>query len=161
MTRWTQVSQLVAAVAGCEVAGAASAFAALAVGGSFRPYFDSLRRPPLTPPAALFGPVWTGLYALMAIAAWLVWQATLDQRAAVALGLFGAQLVLNSLWSIVFFGVHRPGWALLEIALLWTVVLATVAAFWRLRPLAGALLLPYLAWVSFAAYLNAGIRLLN
>ena len=134
---------------------------ALVAGVDFRTYFDALRKPPLTPPPAAFGPAWTTLYLLMAVAAWLVWRQGLDQQAALALGIFAAQLVLNALWSIIFFGRHRVGWALLEIALLWLTILATIVLFWRIRPLAGALLLPYLAWVTFAGYLNAGIWRLN
>jgi len=149
---------LVIAVVATEAVGGASA---LAAGGDFRSYFDALRRPPLTPPPAAFGPAWSTLYLLMGIAAWLVWRRGVNEKSAAALGLFVAQLVLNALWSIIFFGSHKLGWALLEIALLWMMILATIIAFWRVRPLAAALLLPYLAWVSFATYLNAGIWRLN
>jgi tryptophan-rich sensory protein len=97
----------------------------------------------------------------MAIAAWLVWREGLTRQTALALGLFAAQLALNFAWSLIFFGQHRLGAALLEIAVLWLVILAAIVAFWRVRPAAGALLLPYLGWVSFAAYLNAGIWRLN
>jgi len=154
----SDIRGLVIAVVATEAVGGASA---LAAGVDFRSYFDSLRKPPLTPPPAAFGPAWTTLYLLMGVAAWLVWRRGISEQSAVALGLFVAQLVLNALWSIVFFGSHKLGWALLEIALLWMMILATVIAFWRVRPLAGALLLPYLAWVSFATYLNAGIWRLN
>jgi translocator protein len=149
---------LLVAVVGVEAVGGAGA---LAAGGDVRPYFDALRKPPLTPPPAVFGPAWATLYLLMGIAAWLVWRRRIDERTVTALGLFAAQLMLNALWSIVFFGRHRVGLALLEIVVLWMTILATILSFWRLRPLAGALLLPYLAWVSFAAYLNAGIWRLN
>jgi benzodiazapine receptor len=149
---------LLVAVVGTEAVGGASA---LAGGRDFRAYFEALRKPPLTPPPAAFGPAWTTLYLLMAVAAWLVWRQGLDQQAALALGIFAAQIVLNALWSIIFFGRHRVGWALLEIALLWLTILATIVLFWRASPLAGALLLPYLAWVTFATYLNAGIWRLN
>jgi translocator protein len=152
------IGGLIIAVVATEAVGGASA---LAAGGDFRSYFDALRKPPLTPPPAVFGPAWTTLYLLMGIAAWLVWRCGINEQSALALGLFVAQLVFNALWSIIFFGSHRLGWALLEIALLWLMILATIVAFWRVRPLAGALLLPYLAWVSFAAYLNAGIWRLN
>jgi translocator protein len=152
------VLSLAGTVLGVEAIGGASA---LVAGGDFRAFFDRLRKPPLTPPPAAFGPAWTTLYLMMAVAAWLVWRQGVDERSAIALGVFGAQLTLNALWSIVFFGRQRIGWALLEIALLWMTILLTVAMFWRVRPLAGALLLPYLAWVTFAAYLNAGIWRLN
>ena len=145
---------LVAAVVGTEAVGALSAVSA---GGDFVPYYSALRKPPFTPPPAAFGPAWTALYLLMGIAAWLVWREGLTRASAVALGLFAAQLVLNFAWSLIFFGQHRLGVALLEIALLWLTILATILACWRVRRPPGALLVPYLAWVSFAAYLNAGI----
>ncbi len=158
MTPGRGTGTLITAIVGTELVGAASAFAA---GGDFRQFFEGLRKPPLTPPASVFGPAWVTLYLLMAVAAWLVWRQGLDRRSALALGLFSTQLLLNALWSIVFFGTHRTGWALAEIALLWLTVLATIVAFWRVRPQAAALLLPYLVWVSFAVYLNAGIVRLN
>jgi tryptophan-rich sensory protein len=149
---------LIVAVLGTEAIGALSG---LAAGGDFVSFYHALHKPPATPPPAVFGPAWTVLYLLMAIAAWLVWREGLTRQTAVALGLFTAQLVLNFAWSLIFFGQHRIGIALLEIAVLWLVILATVVAFWRVRPAAGALLVPYLGWVSFAAYLNAGIWRLN
>ena len=149
---------LIVAVLGTEVIGALSG---LAAGGDFVSFYDALRKPPATPPPAVFGPAWTVLYLLMGIAAWLVWREGLTRQTALALGLFAAQLALNFAWSLIFFGQHRIGAALLEIAVLWLVILATIVAFWIVRPAAGALLLPYLGWVSFAAYLNAGIWRLN
>jgi len=149
---------LIVAVVGTEAIGGLSG---LAAGGDFVSYFNALRKPPATPPPAVFGPAWTILYLLMAVAAWLVWREGLTRRTALALGLFAAQLTLNFAWSLIFFGQHRAGAALLEIAVLWLVILATIIAFWRVRPAAGALLVPYLGWVSFAAYLNAGIWRLN
>jgi len=145
-------------VLGTEAVGALSG---LAAGGAFVSFYDALRKPPATPPPAVFGPAWTVLYLLMGIAAWLVWREGLNHQTAFALGLFAAQLALNFAWSLIFFGQHRIGAALLEIALLWLVILATIVAFWAVRPAAGALLLPYLGWVTFAAYLNAGIWRLN
>ena len=149
---------LVAAVLGTEAVGALSG---LAAGADFVPYYDALRKPPLTPPPVVFGPAWTTLYLLMGVAVWLVWREGVTRRTALALGLFAAQLVLNFAWSLIFFGQHRVGVALLEIAILWLTILATIIAFWRVRRAAGALLLPYLVWVSFATYLNAGIWRLN
>ena len=149
---------LIVAVVGTEAIGGLSG---LAAGGDFVSYFRDLRKPPATPPPAVFGPAWTILYLLMAVAAWLVWREGLTRRTALALGLFAAQLTLNFAWSLIFFGQHRAGAALLEIAVLWLVILATIIAFWRVRPAAAALLVPYLGWVSFAAYLNAGIWRLN
>ena len=147
-----------AAVLGAEAMGGLSV---LLSGGDFATYYRRLRKPRFAPPPAAFGPVWTTLYLLMGVAAWLVWREGLTQRTALALSLFAAQLLLNVAWSVIFFGRHRAGAALAEILVLWLAILATVLAFWTVRPLAGALLLPYLAWVSVATYLNEGIRRLN
>jgi tryptophan-rich sensory protein len=158
MGRGRDITGLVIAVVGTQAVGALSAVAS---GGDFEHFFRELRRPPGTPPPAVFGPAWTVLYLLMGIAAWLVWREGITRRTATALGLFALQLALNFAWSLIFFGQQRIGVALMEIAVLWIAILATIVAFWRVRPLAGALLVPYLAWVSFAAYLNAGIWRLN
>jgi benzodiazapine receptor len=158
MAKSRDLPALVAAVVGTEAVGALSA---LAAGGDFVSYFEALRKPPGTPPPAVFGPAWGTLYLLMGVAAWLVWREGVTRQSALALGLFSAQLVLNSVWSLIFFGQHRLGTALLEIAALWLTILLTIVTFWRVRRAAGALLVPYLAWVSFATYLNAGIWRLN
>jgi benzodiazapine receptor len=149
---------LLIAVVGSEAIGGLSAVAA---GGDFVEYYKRLRKPPFTPPPAAFGPVWTTLYLLMGVAAWLVWREGLSRRSALVLGLFAAQLALNFAWSLIFFGQHRLGAALVEVVVLWLTILATIVAFWAVRPLAGALLVPYLGWVGVAAYLNAGIWRLN
>lgn len=158
MTSGRDIAGLVVAVLGTEVIGALSGVAA---GGDFVRFYDELRKPPGTPPPGAFGPAWTVLYLLMGVAAWLVWREGLSRQTIVALGLFAAQLALNFAWSLIFFGQHRIGAALVEIVVLWLAILATVVAFWLVRPAAGILLLPYLAWVSFASYLNAGIWRLN
>ena len=122
----------------------------------------SLVRPSFAPPTWVFGPAWTTLYVMMGLAAFLVWQQGLarpDVRR--ALTLFGVQLVLNGLWSPLFFGLRAPGLALVEIVVLWFAILATLVAFWRTRRVAGGLLVPYLAWVTFATALNAGFWALN
>jgi len=116
-------------------------------------FYASLERPSWSPPASVFGPVWTVLYALMAIAAWGVWRAAGLRGARTALVLFAVQLALNALWSWIFFRWHAGALAVAEIALLWLFVLATTVAFWRVRAWAGALLVPYLAWVGFAGAL--------
>jgi tryptophan-rich sensory protein len=125
------------------------------------PFYSELVRPDWAPPASLFGPVWTVLYALMGIAAWLVWRERGFRDARLALGLFLVQLALNALWSWLFFGWHLGAWAFADIVVLWMLIVATVIAFWRIRPLAGALLVPYLLWVSFAAFLNHAVWRLN
>lgn len=124
-------------------------------------WYAQLQPPPLTPPAWVFAPVWTLLYALMGLAAWLVWQRAGLVAAARPLALFGLQLALNGLWSYFFFGLQRPGLALMDILALWLALLATLIAFRRSVPPAGVLLLPYLLWVTFAVYLNAGFWWLN
>jgi translocator protein len=123
-------------------------------------WYQELDKPPLNPPSWLFGPVWTALYVLIGVAAYLAWRAPAPGRGA-ALAAWGAQLVLNLVWSLVFFGAHRPGWALVDIVALLVAIVVTMVLFAR-RSRAGALLLlPYLLWVAFASYLNAGIVVLN
>jgi tryptophan-rich sensory protein len=129
--------------------------------GAVRTWYPRLRKPGWNPPSSLFGPVWSLLYLMMAVAAWLVWRARDLADVTIALGLFGLQLALNLLWSVLFFGLRRPAWALGEIVLLWLSIVATTAAFWNRDPIAGALLLPYLLWVTFAAVLNGAILRLN
>lgn len=117
-------------------------------------FYQQLARPGWAPPGWLFGPVWTALYLLMGIAAWLVWRPAGFRAAAAALVLFLAQLAVNALWTWLFFAWKQGGWAFAEILVLWVLILATVIAFRRASPVAGALLIPYLAWVTFAAVLN-------
>lgn len=125
-------------------------------------WYAGLAKPSFSPPNALFGPVWTVLYAMMAVAAWRVWIAPADAaERQMALALFWLQLVLNALWSPVFFGFQRPGLALAVIVLLWIAIVATTIRFFRIDALAGWLLIPYLAWVTFASVLNGAIVRLN
>lgn len=140
----------------------ALSFAAAFVGSRFAPgpWYDALQKPSWNPPAWVFGPVWTVLYAAMGVAAWRVWR-TPDPRRRLALGVFVVQLALNAAWSWIFFGLHRMGLAFAEILVLWLLIAATTALFWRIDRLAGALFLPYWAWVSFAAVLNATLWQLN
>ncbi len=129
--------------------------------GAVGDWYAQLARPEFAPPDWVFGPVWTLLYILMAVAAWRIWRRDGFAGAPWALGLFLVQLALNLLWSIVFFGLQQIGLALVEIGVLWLAIVATLVLFWRRDRLAGALLLPYLAWVSFAAVLNYGFWVLN
>jgi translocator protein len=124
-------------------------------------WYQQLDRPGWAPPSWIFGPVWTTLYALMGISAWLVWVERGFRAGAVALGLFLLQLVANGAWSWIFFGLQRMDLALIEIVVLWVLILATILAFWRIHRLAAVLLLPYLAWVSFATALNAALWQMN
>ena len=133
------------------------------VGSRFMPgeWYASLAKPSWNPPSSVFGPVWSILYILMGIAAWLVWRKVGFSGAPVVLGLFIVQLVLNSLWSYFFFGVHQPGLAFIEIVVLWSMILIITIGFWRVSVLAGVLLLPYLCWVGFASVLNLQLWRLN
>jgi len=124
-------------------------------------FYRQLVQPQWAPPPSVFGPVWTTLYLLMGIAAWLVWRVDGWRAARGALTLYLLQLGLNALWSWLFFGWHRGALAFADIILLWLLIVATVITFWRVRPLAGALLVPYLLWVSFAAALNYVVWRLN
>src|SRR5512141_1819485 len=141
----------------------ALSFTAAAMGGFFLPgdWYAGLRKPSWNPPNWIFGPVWTVLYATMAVAAWLVWKRGGFAGQRFALSLFLMQLLLNALWSPLFFGLHNPALAFADIVLLWLAVLATVVAVWKTRPLPGALLVPYLAWLTFATALNFAIWRLN
>lgn len=141
----------------CFVAAAIGAVASVQAEG----FYLQLVRPDWAPPAAVFGPVWTALYALIGIAAWLVWREKGFHAARAALILFLIQLVFNALWSWLFFAWHSGAWAFADIVLLWLLIVATVIAFWRVRRLAGALLFPYLLWVSFASVLNYSVWRLN
>lgn len=124
-------------------------------------FYSQLDRPDWAPPASVFSPVWTMLYGLMGIAAWLVWGMNGFRAARAALSLFLVQLAFNALWSWLFFGWHLGGAAFTNILLLWGLIAATLVLFWRVRPLAGALLIPYLLWVGFAAALNYSVWQLN
>ncbi len=142
-------------------------FAAAAIGSfatfpNVKDWYPTLAKPSWTPPGWLFGPVWSVLYVAMAIAGWRAWRACADRTAARAvLLLYGAQLGCNALWSVLFFGVRRPGLALFDIALLWLLLAVLLVRLWKVDRAAGLLWAPYLAWVSFAAALNASIWWLN
>ena len=138
-------------------------FSAAAFGGFFLPgeWYARLQKPSWNPPNWIFGPVWTTLYTAMAISAWLVWKRGGFAAQRGALSLFLLQLLFNALWSPLFFGMKQPAVAFVDIVLLWLALLATVVAFWRARPVSGALLVPYLAWVTFAGALNFTLWQLN
>jgi benzodiazapine receptor len=117
-------------------------------------FYAQLNQPAGAPPAGVFGPVWSVLYVLMAIAAWLVWREADTPTRGLALRVFVLQLAVNALWSWLFFAWHRGAWALLDVLLLLALIVATVVLFRRVRPLAAWLLWPYLAWVAFASALT-------
>jgi benzodiazapine receptor len=139
------------------VAGLGGYWTSLGLG----PWYDALRKPAWTPPNWVFGPVWTALYAAMAVTAWLVWRRQGLVGVRLPLALFGLQLALNLAWTGLFFALRQPGLAFGEILLLCAAILATLGAFGRVSRVAGLLLIPYLAWVTFAAALNLAIWRLN
>jgi len=138
-------------------------FAAAVIGSQFMPgeWYAALEKPGWTPPSWLFGPVWTVLYLLMGISAWLVWRVAGFAGARLALACYLAQLALNAAWSWLFFGKQNIGAAMIDIVVLWLLILATALLFRRHRRTAALLLVPYLLWVGFAAVLNAALLHLN
>ena len=143
----------------------AVSFAASAIGAvasiQAKTFYSQLIQPDWAPPSGIFGPVWTILYALIGIAAWLVWCSGGFRPQRQPLTLFLLQLAFNALWSWLFFAWHLGALALADIVVLWILIVTTLASFWRVRPLAGGLLIPYLLWVSFASVLNYSIWQLN
>ncbi len=139
------------------------AFLAASSGAIFKPdaWYDALNKPSWQPPKWLFAPVWSVLYAMIAVAGWLVWRQTGFDGSPLAFFFFALQLVLNAAWSGFFFGLRRPDLALIECGFLWTSVVVTMALFFSLHPLAGWLFVPYALWVSFAMFLNWVICRLN
>jgi tryptophan-rich sensory protein len=152
------IMQLVALVGLLAFCFGAAALGAALTAGSVNAWYPTLRKPLSTPPDWVFGPVWTVLYFLMALAAWLVWR---KRGLGLPLALFAVQLLLNVGWSAVFFGLRRPGWAFVEIVVLWLAIAATTVSFWRVSRPAGLMLVPYWAWTLFAAVLNGTIWWMN
>ncbi|KCZ71937.1 tryptophan-rich sensory protein [Candidatus Methanoperedens nitroreducens] len=155
----TEVTRLVVSVTICLFAGLiGSVFTA----PSIPAWYTTLEKPPFTPPDWLFAPVWTALFVLMGISAFLVWRKGLNNKQVKnALGIFAIQLVLNVLWSAMFFGLRSPLAGLIGISVLWIAILATILKFSKISKVAGLLLVPYILWVSFAAVLNFFIWRLN
>lgn len=145
----------------CILACAAAGFiGSLFTAGAIPGWYAGLEKPAFNPPNWLFGPVWTTLYLMMAVSLFLLWESRGKGRALPAV-LFAVQLVLNALWSVLFFGMHQTLLAFVEIVILWLSIVACIAVFWP-RTRAGALLLvPYALWVGFAAVLNLALHLLN
>jgi len=144
------------------VAGLAGAIGSVFTVSAIPNWYAGLVKPALNPPSWVFGPAWTTLYALMGIAAFLIWKSGWDKKEVKkALGVFGIQLVLNALWSIIFFGLHSPGWALVDIIALWFAIVWTMVVFYKISKPAAYLLVPYILWVSFVSYLNYSIWMLN
>ncbi len=153
--KWTE---LLIFIIGTELVGALSSL----LSGNFSSFYSELTRPPLSPPGILFPIVWTILYALMGISAYMVYVSDSDEdEKKKALGLYAVQLFVNFMWSIVFFRLEQIGAALAVLILLIILVAMMIVIFRRIRPLAGYLNIPYFLWLIFAAYLNTGILILN
>jgi translocator protein len=156
--RLVTVGKAVVAIVICQAAG----LIGVLLSGDTREFYDRIEKPPLSPPPAVFGPVWTVLYALMGISLLIVWQRFRETGTGKgALALFGVQLGLNAIWSPIFFGLESPGGGLVVIGLLVIALVATMIAFQPISRTATLLLVPYLLWVLFATYLNIGIWWLN
>ena len=150
---------IIAGIAATFGSTALAAFIGSVASISASEFYGRLAKPAWGPPAWVFGPVWTALYIIMAIAAWLIWRS--GQHVRVPIALFLGQLALNALWSWAFFRWQSGPGSMLIIVALWTGIVTTMILFWRIHPPAGVLLLPYLAWVSFASMLNVAIWRLN
>ena len=154
-----KILMLIISVMICQLAGI---IGSLFTFNSVKTWYLTLTKPSFNPPSAVFGPVWTILFLMMGIALFLVWQKGLDAPGVkVALLIFAAQLILNILWSIIFFGLKLPLFAFIEIVILWIFILLTIINFYRISHPAGLILIPYILWVSFASVLNFAIFLLN
>ncbi|HRZ86834.1 MAG TPA: tryptophan-rich sensory protein [bacterium] len=154
-----KVIKLIFCVLACEAVGMAGALFTIS---AIPTWYVTLAKPPMNPPNWVFGPAWTALYLLMGVSAFLIWEKGLDRKEVrTALELFGLQLFFNAAWTPIFFGVKEPLAALLVIILLWVTLIETIVKFYTLSRAAGMLLIPYILWISFAAYLNAGIWYLN
>lgn len=159
MLRSHSFLRLVIAIGASQLAGILGSFFTMS---AIPEWYRYLLKPAIAPPNWVFGPVWTTLFILMGVAAWLVWERGARRRdVRIALGLFLIQLGLNTLWSVVFFGLQNPGAAFVEILILIIAILATMRAFYPISRLAALLLVPYIAWVSFAAYITWSIYQLN
>jgi len=155
-------SNLLKLLASLAVVLVAGGIGSLATTRAIPTWYKGLAKPAFNPPEWLFGPAWTVLYLMMAVAAFLVWKQGLDAPGVkLALAVFLLQLLLNSLWSVFFFGLRSPLAGLADIVVLWLAILVTIVLFFRVSVPAGVMLLPYIAWVSFAALLNASILALN
>jgi len=153
------IAKLICSVSICLLTGFVVSFLTI---DSVKTWYADLSKPSFNPPDWAFGVVWPILYVMMGVAAFLVWRKGTDSKQVrVALGLFLVQLVLNGIWTPIFFGLHMMGLALAEIILLWLAILATIISFWRISKPAAYLLMPYILWVSFAIALNASLWYLN
>lgn len=158
-TRLSNVVKLVVSIIACQMAGL---IGSMATTPSIPTWYAALQKPSLAPPNWVFAPVWTALFLLMGISAFLVWRKGLNAPGVkLALSIFTLQLVINTLWSFTFFGLRSPLAGLVTISVLWIAILLTIVLFFRTDRVGAILLIPYLLWVSFASVLNAQILALN
>ena len=153
------IARLIISIVVCQLAGViGSVFTA----PSITAWYSGLNKPFFTPPNWLFAPVWITLYLLMGIALFLIWNKGLGRKNVKAsINMFAIQLALNIVWSLIFFGIRMPLYAFIEIILLWIAIAATILLFWRIDRRAGAILVPYIVWVTIASALNLFIWILN
>lgn len=155
----TKIFKLIIAIVVCELAGV---IGSIFTTPSIANWYATLAKPEFAPPNWVFAPVWTALFALMGIAVFLVWEKGFEIKSVrIALSIFISQLILNILWSVIFFGLHSPQAAFFEIILLWFVILAAIVIFYKISKPAAWLLTPYILWVTLASYLNYMIWILN
>ena len=158
MSRFTQFAGLVVCLAVAFAAAGVGAVASIRAAE----FYQQLSRPSWAPPSGVFGPVWTLLYCCMALSSWLVWREQKSGAARrIALTVYAVQLVLNALWSWLFFAWRQGQWAFVEVLALWAFIVLTVFLFWRVRKMAALLLVPYLLWVSFASLLTFAVWRMN
>ena len=158
MRAFTKVAQLVTAIVACEGAGIVGSLFTISAINS---WYITLNKPIFSPPNWLFGPVWTLLYFLMGVSLYLIWNKRTKINKKIAYKVFFAQLLLNTLWSVLFFGLKNPAAGFVGILLLWYFIFRTIQEFKKISTLSSYLLYPYLAWVSFATLLNLAIVVLN
>jgi tryptophan-rich sensory protein len=155
----TRLTRLIVSILACQAAGMVGSIFTVQ---SIPAWYASLQKPWFSPPNWLFAPAWLSFYTLMGISLYIVWSRGLKKKTVrAAIKIFAVQLVLNSLWSILFFGLQSPLYALMEIVVLWCAILYTIVKFYKISRNAGLILLPYLLWVSFAAVLNFSVWMPN
>jgi translocator protein len=160
--KFPKIKDPIKLVVAIVIANLAGIIGSVFTSSSVSTWYTTLTKPWFNPPGWIFGPVWTTLYILMGISAYLIWVEGIGKKEVkIALGVFGVQLVLNSVWSFLFFGLQSPFYSLVEIGLLWIAIVTTMYAFYKVKKEAMYLLIPYILWVSFAAILNYNIWLLN
>ena len=158
-SRFREIIRLVVSIIACQGAGL---IGAIFTTPAIPTWYAALEKPAFTPPNSVFAPIWVTLYLLMGIAVFLIWRIGLRESGVkLAFVIFWGQLVLNALWSVVFFGFKSPLAGVVVIIILWAAILLTIIRFFKLSKVAGGLLIPYILWVSIASYLSAGIWMLN